>query len=146
MTCVRVLVRSNDLEGTSYPLWTLSRAEVTRVAEEGGCVAPTGPAGSVIMFHGNLVHASPPNISPLPRTIVYLSLCHVENHIRAFKRQEWIAHHGFPPIPALPGDNLSELAAGDQAAPCATTEEAKNQPQMLARRDGGGARATRGNR
>src|SRR3546814_17897850 len=123
MTCVRVLVRSNDLEGTSYPLWTLSRAEVTRVAEEGGCVAPTGPAGSVIMFHGNLVHASPPNISPLPRTIVYLSLCHVENHIRAFKRKEWIAHRDFPPIAALPADSLAELAARERPGARTPTEE-----------------------
>src|SRR3546814_10270924 len=38
----------HDLESTSYPRWTLSRAEVTRLAEEGGCVAPTGPAGSAI--------------------------------------------------------------------------------------------------
>ncbi|HEY9566903.1 MAG TPA: phytanoyl-CoA dioxygenase family protein, partial [Thalassobaculum sp.] len=110
------LEAGHDLESTSYPLWTLSRAEVTRLAEEGGCVAPTGPAGSVIMFHGNLVHASPPNISPLPRTIVYLSLCHVENHIRAFKRKEWIAHRDFTPIAALPDDSLAELAARERAA------------------------------
>ena len=31
---------------------------MTRLADEGGLVAPTGPAGSVIMFHGNIVHAS----------------------------------------------------------------------------------------
>ena len=110
------LEAGHDLESTSYPLWTLSRDEVTRLANEGGCVAPTGPAGSVIMFHGNLVHASPPNISPFPRTIVYLSLCHVDNHIRAFKRKEWIAHRDFTPIQPLPDDCLSELAAEDRRA------------------------------
>jgi len=71
----------HDLETTSYPLWTLDRETVTQLADEGGVVAPTGPAGSMIMFHSNLVHASPPNISPWGRTIVYLSLCHVDNHI-----------------------------------------------------------------
>lgn len=110
------LAAGHDLESTSYPLWTLSRDEVTRLANEGGCVAPTGPAGSVIMFHGNLVHASPPNISPFPRTIVYLSLCHVDNHIRAFKRAEWIAHRDFTPIAALPDDCLAELAAQERRA------------------------------
>lgn len=110
------LAAGHDLESTSYPLWTLSRDEVTRLANEGGCVAPTGPAGSVIMFHGNLVHASPPNISPFPRTIVYLSLCHVDNHIRAFKRAAWIAHRDFTPIAPLPDDCLAELAAQERRA------------------------------
>jgi ectoine hydroxylase len=96
----------HDLETTSYPLWTLDRATVTRLADEGGLVAPTGPAGSMLMFHGNLVHASPPNISPWGRTIVYLSLCHVDNHIRRFKRPEWIAHRDFTPIKPLADDCL----------------------------------------
>jgi hypothetical protein len=49
-------------------------------------VAPTGKPGSVLMFHGNLVHASPPNITPYPRKIVYLTLCAVSNHITKFTR------------------------------------------------------------
>jgi L-proline 4-hydroxylase len=101
----------HDLATTSYPLWTLDRATVTRLANEGGIVAPTGVPGSVLLFHGNLVHASPPNISPWGRTIVYLSLCHVDNHIRRFKRPEWVAHRDFTPIEALADDCLSELAA-----------------------------------
>ncbi len=106
-----VFEAGHDLETTSYPLWTLDRASVTRLAEAGGLVAPTGPAGSVLMFHCNLVHASPPNISPFGRTIVYLSLCHVDNHIRRFKRAEWIAHRDFAPIACLPDDCLAELTA-----------------------------------
>ena len=94
----------------------MSRDEVSRLAKEGGCVAPTGPAGSIIVFHGNLVHASPPNISPFPRTIVYLSLCHVDNHIRAFKRAEWIAHRDLTPIKPLADDCLTELAAQERHA------------------------------
>ena len=101
----------HDLETTSYPLWTLDRATVTRLAEEGGIVAPTGPAGSILLFHSNLVHASPSNISPWDRTIVYLSLCHVDNHIRKFTRKDWIAHRDFTPIQPLPDDCLSELVS-----------------------------------
>lgn len=101
----------HDLETTSYPLWTLDKATVRRLADEGGIVAPTGVGGSVLMFHSNLVHASPPNISPYSRTIVYLSLCHVENHIRQFKRKPWIAHRDFTPIEPLADDCLRELAA-----------------------------------
>lgn len=105
-----VFEAGHDLQTTSYPLWTLDRATVTRLAKEGGIVAPTGPAGSMLMFHGNLVHASPPNISPWSRSIVYLSLCEVSNHIRRFKRPEWIAHRDFTPIEPLHDDCLSELA------------------------------------
>jgi len=111
-----VLQAGHDLETTSYPLWTLDRATVTRLANEGGIVAPTGPAGSVVMFHGNLVHASPPNISPFNRTIVYLSLCAVSNHIRRFKRPEWIAHRDFAPIEPLADDCLDALVAARETA------------------------------
>jgi len=100
----------HDLETTSYPLWTLDRAIVAQLADEGGIVVPTGAPGSVVMFHGNLVHASPPNISPWNRTIVYLSICHVDNHIRRFKRAEWIAHRDFTAIKPLDDDCLKELA------------------------------------
>lgn len=106
----------HDLETTSYPLWTLDKATVTRLAERGGCVAPTGPAGSVVMFSSLLVHASPPNISPFGRSIVYLSLCHVDNHIRQFKRAEWIAHRDFEPIQSLPDDCLLALRSAPSDA------------------------------
>ena len=106
----------HDLATTSYPLWTLDKATITQLAERGGMVAPKGPAGSVLLFHCNLVHASPPNISPWSRTIVYLSLCHVENHIRRFKRAEWIAHRDFTPVEPLADDCLKDLARAGQAA------------------------------
>jgi ectoine hydroxylase len=113
-----VLEAGHDLETTSYPLWTLDRETVSRLAKDGGVEAPVGPAGSVIMFHGNLVHASPPNISPFDRTIVYLSLCAVSNHITKFTRKEWIAHRDFTPIEPLDDGCLSELVAarGAEAA------------------------------
>ena len=107
-----VVEAGHDLETTSYPLWTLDRDTVSRLYQEGGCVAPTGDAGSMLMFSSLLVHASPPNISPMDRTIVYLSLCHVDNHIRAFRRPEWVAHRDFSPIEPLPDDTLRELAGG----------------------------------
>ena len=82
-----------------------------RLVDEGGIVAPTGKPGSVLMFHGNLVHASPPNITPYPRKIVYLTLCAVSNYIRKPTRPEWIAHRDFAPIEPVPDDALLELRA-----------------------------------
>ena len=104
------LEAGHDLQTTSYPLWTIDNDTITRLVTAGGIVAPKGPAGSVILFHSNLVHGSPSNMSPFDRTIVYLSLCHVDNHIRQFKRPDWIAHRDFSPIEALDDDCLRDLA------------------------------------
>ncbi len=104
------LEAGHDLVTTSYPLWTLDKETVTRLVAEGGIVAPKGPAGSVLLFHCNLVHASPANISPWDRTIVYVSACHVENHIRQFKRPEWVAHRDFTPIELEADDCLLQMA------------------------------------
>jgi ectoine hydroxylase len=75
-----------------------------------GIVAPTGKPGTVLMFHGNLAHASPANITPYPRKIVYLTLCAVSNHITRFTRPEWIAHRDFTPITPCEDDALLKLA------------------------------------
>ena len=105
-----VLAAGHDLETTSYPLWTLDQQTVTRLVDEGGIVAPTGKPGSVLMFHGNLVHASSPNITPYPRRIVYLTLCAVSNYIRTPTRPEWIAHRDFRPIQPVADDALLRYA------------------------------------
>lgn len=100
----------HDVQTTSYPLWTIDNDTIARLVSEGGIVSPKGPAGSVIMFHSNLVHGSPSNMSPFDRTIVYLSLCHVDNHIRQFKRPEWVAHRDFTAIEPLHNDCLLSLS------------------------------------
>ena len=117
-----VLEAGHDKSTTSYPLWTLDKETVTRLANDAagpdgvGIVAPTGKAGSVLMFHGNLVHASPPNITPYPRKIVYLTLCAVSNHITKFTRPEWIAHRDFTPIVPAADDSLLEYARAHRVA------------------------------
>lgn len=104
-----IVEAGHDKATTSYPLWSLDKETVARLADKNGIVAPKGKAGSVIMFHSNLIHASAPNISPWDRVIVYLSLCHVDNHIRRFNRPEWIAHRDFTPIVPLGDDCLLQL-------------------------------------
>jgi len=111
----------HDLTTTSYPLWTVDNALIAQLVARsggsggfdadgryvpGGIVSPTGPAGSMILFHSCLVHASGSNLSPWNRVSVYLSLCAVSNHIRRFKRPEFIAHRDFSPIGCLPDDCL----------------------------------------
>ncbi len=116
-----VIEAKHDLTTTSYPLWTIDNDLIRQLVERGGgkgrfdkdgrnvgagIVAPKGPAGSMILFHSCLVHASTSNLSPFNRVAVYLSLCAVNNHIRRFKRPEYIAHRDFAPISCLPDDCL----------------------------------------
>ncbi len=100
------LPAGHDTSTTSYPLWTIDRDAISKLVANGGIVAPKGPPGSMILFHGCLVHASTSNLSPWNRVSVYLSLCAVSNHIRRFKRPEYIAHRDFTPIATLPDDCL----------------------------------------
>ena len=103
---IGVLDAGHDTTTTSYPLWTIDHRTITALVDRGGVVAPKGPAGSMILFHSCLVHASTSNLSPWNRVSVYLSLCAVSNHIRRFKRPEYIAHRDFSPIECLPDDCL----------------------------------------
>jgi len=106
-----VVDAKHDLTTTSYPLWTVDNDLIRELVERaggknGGIVSPTGPAGSMILFHSCLVHASSSNLSPWNRVSVYLSLCAVSNHIRRHKRPEYIAQRDFAPIDCLPDDCL----------------------------------------
>jgi len=106
-----VIDAGHDTSTTSYPLWTINNEIITKLVDRagglnGGIVSPKGPAGSMILFHSCLVHASSNNLSPFNRISVYLSLCAVSNHIRRYKRKEYIAHRDFTPIECLPDDCL----------------------------------------
>jgi len=101
-----IIDAAHDVATTSYPLWTIGNGTIARLVARGGIVAPKGPAGSMILFHSCLVHASTSNLSPWNRVSVYLSLCAVSNHIRRFQRPEYIAHRDFAALQCLPDDCL----------------------------------------
>ena len=98
-----VIEAGHDTSTTAYPLWTLDNDRVAALVEQGGIVAPTGKAGGLLMFSGNLVHGSAGNITPYPRKIVYLTLNAVSNQIRKPTRPDWIAHQDFAPIHPVRG-------------------------------------------
>ena len=52
---------------------------LTKLVEEGGIDAPVGPAGSVVLFDCNIMHGSNSNITPLPRSNVFLVYNSIEN-------------------------------------------------------------------
>ena len=78
-----VVDAKHDLTTTSYPLWTVDNDLIAQLVgarrrqATAASSAPKGPAGSMILFHSCLVHASSSNLSPWNRVSVYLSLCAV---------------------------------------------------------------------
>ncbi|HZG72869.1 MAG TPA: ectoine hydroxylase [Chondromyces sp.] len=60
-----------------------------KLVEQGGIVAPTGPAGSIILFDCNIMHGSNSNITPSPRSNVFFVFNSVENKlVSPFSGQE----------------------------------------------------------
>lgn len=54
---------------------------LTALVCEGGIDTPTGKAGSIILFDCNIMHGSNSNISPMPRSNVFLVYNSVDNRI-----------------------------------------------------------------
>ncbi|MDX2525278.1 phytanoyl-CoA dioxygenase family protein [Streptomyces europaeiscabiei] len=64
---------------TATEKFQVDRATLTRLAQENGMVAPKGPAGSVLLFHSNVLHASMPNLSPFARRMFIIAYNTVSN-------------------------------------------------------------------
>lgn len=58
-----------------------SREALQTLVDRGEIDAPTGSPGSAVMFDCNTMHASVGNLSPLPRTNLFLVFNSVENHL-----------------------------------------------------------------
>jgi len=56
-------------------------ALLTRVTREHGIAAPSGPAGSVLLFDCNTLHGSFENITPAPRTSLFFVFNSVANRL-----------------------------------------------------------------
>lgn len=57
-------------------------ASLTELVADGGITATTGPAGSVTFFECNLMHGSNSNITPLPRSNVFVVFNSVDNTLQ----------------------------------------------------------------
>ncbi|MBL3556460.1 MULTISPECIES: ectoine hydroxylase [Marinobacter] len=66
-----------------------SREAVASLANKNGIQAPTGPAGSLLLFECNTLHASNRNMSPWPRANLFFVYNAVSNRlVRPFGRTE----------------------------------------------------------
>ncbi|WP_369929405.1 phytanoyl-CoA dioxygenase family protein [Xanthomonas sp. NCPPB 2632] len=80
--------------------YSLDRQTVARFVAESGIVSPTGPAGSVLFFHANLFHASPPNLSPFDRAMALLTYNRTDNTSRDIRhrRPEFLCSTDLTPL------------------------------------------------
>jgi ectoine hydroxylase len=101
-----------DTETTSYALWTVDNETVARLAEAGGLVSATGPAGTALIFGDCLVHGSGVNMSPWDRRIFSLILNPIANRQTRFARPDFKHHQDFTPVTPLADDCLLTLRAG----------------------------------
>ncbi len=90
-----------DDTSTSYTLLGVSGGDVAELCRHGRLYSPRGPAGSVWMFHCNLVHASNANMSPNRRALCTICYNRTDNLPSAHPRPEWEAHSDFSTIEAL---------------------------------------------
>lgn len=58
-----------------------SRDAMCELVDRGGIVAPKGPPGSALFFECNLMHGSSGNLSPYPRTNLFIVYNSVENRV-----------------------------------------------------------------
>lgn len=93
--------------------YSLGAPVLAGLVERHGMVAPKGPAGSVLIFDGNLAHGSNANMSPFDRTILLVTYNRVDNRPGdvAHPRPEFLASRDCTPLRPLEGARPS-LAAG----------------------------------
>jgi ectoine hydroxylase len=76
---------------------------ITALAAEHGIAQFTGPAGSALMFDSNCMHGSGNNITPFPRSNIFIVFNSVENPlVEPFAAQQprpdFIAGRDFTPV------------------------------------------------
>ncbi len=88
--------------------YSLNRDVITDLVSKYGIVAIKASAGSVLFFDGNIVHASPNNISPFTRSIAIVTYNSIENIPSPVKdpRPEFLVSCNYQPVEPLSEDVL----------------------------------------
>lgn len=100
-----------DRNPTGYTVVDIDRPAIANLVAEHGIRAMTFNAGSVMFMNCNLVHASPENLTPHRRTIVYVNANSVQNKITKLVRATHHANRDFTPLVPLADDCLRTVGA-----------------------------------
>jgi ectoine hydroxylase len=88
-------------ENTSYKFWAVPKADVISVLKTSAPPVPiTGPAGTCVLFHCNLLHASGHNLSAEDRWHIYVSFnaCANAPHFTPQSRPDWVVSRNTRPL------------------------------------------------
>jgi ectoine hydroxylase len=93
--------------------YTIDKETFIALARDNGIVALKGRAGSVVFFDCNLVHASPPNLSPFERTVALFTYNRCDNAPPAdgLHRPDFLVARDTRPIVAEPDHVLRPVIA-----------------------------------
>jgi ectoine hydroxylase-related dioxygenase (phytanoyl-CoA dioxygenase family) len=86
------------------------RDKVAALAARRGMVAPKGRRGTVLFFDSNIVHASPQNISPSERRMLFVTYNAVSNAPRQTRRPAFLVNRKVVPLAPLDSAHLVEPA------------------------------------
>ena len=88
--------------------YSVDKEIVKRLAISNGMVSHVGPAGTVVFFDANLIHASSNNISPFGRVIIIITFNSVENvpELPENPRPDFLVSRDCRPIVPLTDDAL----------------------------------------
>jgi ectoine hydroxylase len=89
--------------------YSIGRETLARLVGRTGIVAPKGPAGTLLLFHPNVVHGSVPNMSPFDRQIALVTYNSVENLpvSQENPRPEFLVSRDFTPVVPLTDNALA---------------------------------------
>jgi ectoine hydroxylase len=88
-------------ENTSYKFWAVPKDEIVKVLKSSPPPVPVvGPAGTCMIFHCNLLHASGHNLSAEDRWHIYISFntCANAPQLGADARPDWVVSRNTKPL------------------------------------------------
>ena len=89
-------------ENTSYKFWAVPKRDMIEVLRASPPPVPiVGPAGTCVLFHCNLLHASGHNLSAEDRWHIYISFnaCANAPRFTAQSRADWVVSRNTRPLP-----------------------------------------------
>ena len=96
-------------EKTSYKFWAVAKRDMLEVLRSSPPPVPiVGPAGTCVLFHRNLLHASGHNLSAEDRWHIYISFnaCANAPKFTAQSRADWVVSRNTAPLPIEADDAI----------------------------------------
>ncbi len=97
--------------------------QISELCRDQQVVVPKGPAGSILFFSGALVHGSPTNITPYPRTLCFFTYNSIGNLPEPGQGPpEYLCSRDFEPLTPTSDDVLSSYLSDTTMSPDARTK------------------------